>query len=530
MSSIVAPMPVAVATEQAVGPVTIDGRHLHPAAVRAIARDGAPVRVDPEARRRMAAAAEIVARAAAAGEPVYGVTTGLGARATQAVGDGAGAEYSLRTIRGRATAVGEPLSRELTRAAMAVRLSGLCAGGAGAAPAVAESLAALLNHGVHPRVPRSGSVGAADLCLMAHVGLALVGEGEAERHGAWMPAGEALRAAGLAPLTLGPKDGLAICSSSAVSAGAAALALQDARDCLRAAQVSAALAMEGFRANLDPLDPRAVAARPAPGQGWACDGLRAQLAGGSLAGGGPARRIQDPLSFRCAGQSHGSLWTALGWLQEALAPELAGAADNPLVLAGDAEILHTGNFQVSALALALDATAIAVAQVAHGIAERASRLTEPRLSGLPGNLIDPAIPGATTHSGVGAVGKTAHALVLEIRHAAAPLAILPAIVADGVEDDSTGATQGALRLGEQLTRLRLLVALELLVAAQAVDIAGIERLGPGTGAAHRCVRELSARLGEDRPLGPEIERIESELVAGGRLLAATDAAVATGAR
>jgi histidine ammonia-lyase len=268
-----------------------------------------------------------------------------------------------------------------------------------------------------------------------------------------------------------------------------------------------------------------VAARPAPGQASAAEGLRAQLAGGTLAAGGAARRIQDPLSFRCAAQLHGALETALGWLADALAPELAGAADNPLVLGDDAEILSTGNFQVSALALALDAAALAVAQVAHGIAERVARLTEQRLSGLPGNLIDPALPGAATHSGVGAVGKTAHALVLEIRHAAAPLSIGPAIVADGVEDDSTGAAQGALRLGEQITRLQLLVAVELLVAAQAVDVAGIQRLGAGTAAAQRSVRDLSAPLGEDRPLGPEIERIAATLVAGGRLRVATEAAV-----
>jgi histidine ammonia-lyase len=497
--------------------VVITGHDLDPGALSAIARDGAPVVIDQAARARMAAANAVVRRAAESARPVYGVTTGLGSRATEPVDGAAGAEFSLRTIRGRATAFGEPLPQELTRAAMAVRLNGLCAGGAGAGPGVADGLADLLNHRLHPEIPRSGSIGAADLCLMAHVGLGLIGEGRAELDGEWLDAAEALHRAGLAPIALGPKDGLAICSSSAVAIGTAALALADADACLDAAQVSAALSMEGFRANLSPLDPRVVAARPAPGQAWSAQGLLELLRGGSLVQDGAARRVQDPLSYRCASQVHGSLRTALDHLAEALGPDLSGAADNPLVLAGDEEILSTGNFQGPALALALDAAAIAVAQVAHGAAERQARMTTSALSGLPRNLV---LEGAT-RSGVAPLGKTAHALVLEIRHLAAPLSIHGMVTADGVEDDTTGATQAALRLREQLSRLRLLVAVELLVAAQAVDLAaagdGQLELGAGTLAAHRCVREIVPTLGEDRPLGREVTRLDQTVLATGLL-------------
>jgi histidine ammonia-lyase len=508
------------------GPVVITGRDLRPETLSAVARDGAPVAIDAGARERIRAAAATVARAAASGRPVYGVTTGLGSRVVEVVDGAQAAEFSLRTLRGRATAVGEPLSRELTRAVMAVRLNGLCAGGAGSGEAVADGLVALLNAGVHPAIPGSGSVGAADLCLMAHVGLGLIGEGDAEVGGERMAAAQALAQAGLAPVVLGAKDGLAICSSSAVSVGAAALALVDATAWLRAAQVSAALSMEGFRASLTPLDPRVVDARPAPGQRWAADGLRALLAGGALTGPGAARRLQDPLSFRCASQVHGSLHVALHLLGQTLEPELTGAADNPLVLTGDEEILSTGNFHVPALALALDTTAIAMAQVAAPIAERAARLKTSRLSGLPQNL---TAEGATA-SGLGPLSKTAHALMIEIRHRAAPFAVHSTISADGVEDDSTSATQAALRVHEQLARMRLLVAAELVVAAQAVDLAAPERLGAGTDAAHRCVRRLVAPLGEDRAVGPDVERLAREAVASGELLARVDAAVgATGA-
>ena len=445
--------------------------------------------------------------------------------------DGAeAAEFSLRTLRGRANSVGEPLSRELTRAAMIVRLNGLCAGGAGAGEPVADGLAALLNAGVHPRVPASGSVGASDLCLMAHIGLGLIGEGEAERGGEVVPAAQALADAGLSPIVLGAKDGLAICSSSAVSVGAAALALVDAEAWLRATQVAAALSMEGFRANLTPLDPRVVEARPAPGQRWAADGLRALLAGGALTEPGAARRLQDPLSFRCASQVHGSLHFALQLLAAALEPELTGAGDNPVVLAGDDAILSTGNFHVPALAMALDAAAIGIAQVAATITERQARLKVTRLSGLPQNL-GGSDSSLASRSGMAPLTKTAQALTLEIRHRTAPLSVHPTIGADGVEDDSTGAAQAALRLGDQLGRLRLLVAVELIVAAQAVDAAAVDRLGAGTAAAHRCVRETVAELEDDRALGPDVERLAAAALGSDReLLRRVDAALAgTGA-
>lgn len=515
-------------------PVLITGTDLDPAALVAIARERAPVAIDAGARERMAQSAAILERAATSGQPIYGVTTGLGSRVTEVVPARESAGYPLRTIRGRATGVGEPLPRELVRAAIAVRINGLCTGGSGARPTLAEGLAALLNAGVHPAIPRSGSIGASDLCLMAHIGLALIGEGRAELEGEWMETGDALARTGLSAVPLGPRDGLAICSSSAIAIAAATLALRDARVCLEGAQISAALSMEGFRASLTPLDPRVVAARPAPGQAWAAAGLRALLEGGELTGVAHPRRLQDPLSFRCASQVHGALHTALGALEAAVAPELAGAADNPLVLTpsvgdqdgAEPEILSTGNFSSPVLALALDGVAIACAQVAHAIAERQARLKETRLSALPANLVEVDPDRAATRSGVAPLSKTAAALVLEIRHLAAPVSILQAVTADGVEDDTTGALQGALRLLEQLTRLRLLVALELLVAAQAVDVArpprttnggGGGRLGAGTGAAHRAVRELIPPLREDRALGPEVERLDRMLLAGGAL-------------
>jgi histidine ammonia-lyase len=499
------------------GSVLLDGAALTPEAVSAIARGRAPVAITADARVRMQASAAVVARAAESGTPVYGLTTGLGPRVVDRIDGHAAAAFSLQTLRGRAMSVGERLPAELTRAAMAVRCNGLCAGGSGATVEIADGLAALLTAGVSPCIPRTGSVGASDLCMLAHVGLTLIGEGEAELGGERMASTDALARAGVTPVTLGPKDGLAICSSSAVSAGVAALALVDATACLETMQVAAALSMEGFRANLSPLDPRVVAARPAPGQAWAADGLRALLYGGQLTDPGAARRVQDPLSLRCVSQIHGSLHVALGLLVAAVEPELGGAADNPLVLTDDEEILSTGNFHVPALAMALDATAIAVAQVAATSTERQARLKTERLSGLPSGLS----PSARLSSGMSPLGKTAQALTIEIRHLAAPLSITPTIGADSVEDDSTSATQAALRVREQIARMRLLAAIELIVAAQAVDLAlGGQRgaLGAGTAVAFEAVRECVDVLEEDRPVGPDVERLNAQLLEGGQLL------------
>jgi histidine ammonia-lyase len=389
---------------------------------------------------------------------------------------------------------------------MLVRANGLAHGGSGARPELAEALLALLERSVHPVVPSVGSIGAGDICILAHIALVLIGAGEAELHGEVVPGAQALAAAGLEPLELAPKDGLAAISSNAVSAACAALALVDGRTALGAAQAAAALSFEGFRASLTPLDERVVAARPAPGQAACAASLRRLLAGGTLAASG-GRRLQDPLSFRCVSQVHGSLATALELLAAALEPELNGAGDNPLVLVETSEIVSTGNFFVPGLALAADAFALALAQAATLTAARARRLLDSSLSDLRQNLAPAGSPGA----GAGPLLKVADALAAEIAHGAAPATLASLAGTDGVEDGATGAPLAAGRLSGLLERFRLLTAVELVVAAQAVDLAQIERLGTGTQAVQAVVRELVEPFEADRPLGGDVERVAAGL-------------------
>jgi histidine ammonia-lyase len=476
-----------------------------------IARRGRRVEIAPAAQERMAAARSALERALADDQPVYGLTTGLGARVGEHVAPERAAEQSARIVRGRAAAVGEPLPAASVRAAMLARLNGLCAGGSGASPAVAETLAGMLNTGVHPVVPRSGSIGSGDLCLLAHIGLVVMGEGEADQGGDRLPGADALRRGGLRPAELGPGDGLALVSSSAVAAGIAALVLETADGLLEALGIAAALSMEGFRASTSPIDANVAGAHPAPGQEWEAAGLRELLRGGALLD-GPGRRLQDPLSFRCASHVHGALRWALDVLATAVAAALNGAGENPLVLA-NGEVVSTGNFHTPALALALDGCAIAAAQAAGPASERPARLANERLSGLPANLTR----AGTGRSGMAPLLKTTQSLAVDIRHLAAPLAADPRFGADGVEDDSTNAAAAALRLETQLGLLERVIAVELVCAALAVDLAAPDRLGRGTAAAHAAVRELVEPLADDRPLGGEVERVARELVASGRL-------------
>lgn len=495
-------------------------RPLELGAIRRVAIGGARVALASAAHARMAAARSVVERHLAEGRPVYGLTRGLGGQAQLTLPAETLAEFSRLTVLGRAHSVGPRLSRNMVRAAMLVRANGLAQGGAGVRPALAEFILAMLNGGVHPEIPSIGSVGASDLCQLAHLGLAIIGEGRAEQDGKLKPAAEALACAGLAPFPLAPKEGLSLCSANAATAGRGALALQEARDLFLLVNLAAALSMEGFRANLSPLDPRVAAARPQPGQIETTGLLRALLDGSALFEAGAARRLQDPLSFRCVAQVHGSFRHALDGAGAALQPELDGAGDNPLVLAGADAILSNGNFHTPALALGFDMAALGLAQAANLAVNRMARLLNGRFTDLPERLTKEPPPAA----GMAPLMKTAEALAAEIRLNANPVAADQRTSADGIEDDTTNAPLAVAKLETALERFRLLIAVELLIAAEAVDHAKPPRLGKGPALAHRLLRDVAPPLKEDRPLGVDVERIAETLIATGKLLEALRAA------
>jgi histidine ammonia-lyase len=523
--------------------VVLTGHALSIADVVAVARHQVPVALGTEVGAQLAAERRVVLGAIDAGQEVYGLTTGLGARSTYRLSEAEVAEFSARTVRGRATAVGAPLPVEAVRATLLARANSMAHGGSGVQPAIVDLFVAMLNRGVHPQIPGTGSIGASDLCLLAHVGLVVMGEGVASyapppgnevldgvASGDHGPGGDVLRWAGLSPVTLGPKDGLAICSANSVTTGVAALAVADAEDLYVLAHAVAATSFEGFRANTSPLDPRVARARPAPGQADSAALLRSLLAGGRLvpavdgaAGSAPsgltaARRLQDPISFRSVAQVHGSLRAALDFVAPALDAELNGSADNPLVSLFDdgdhplgGELISNGNFHVPALALALDTLALALAQTAALSLARVQRLLSTRMSGLPANLA----PEGLGRSGFAAVIKTDQALMAEIRQLAGPTSIDPRSGAEDVEDDSTNAPLGAGRVTAIVERLRLVLAVEALVATQAVELAAPEGIGAGAALVAAAVRARVPGLDDDRPCGPDIEAICGSVLTAG---------------
>lgn len=502
-------------------PIRLTGRDLSLADLAAIA-GGRGVAPAPEGLAEMARARRVVDAAVSEGRAVYGVTTGLGAKATSALPEDQIAAFARRTVQGRAHAVGADLPAHVCRAALAVRLNTLLIGAAGARPALAETMAAWLAAGIAPAIRSVGSIGAADLMQGGDFGLALLGEGRVhDGAGAIRPAAAALAAAGIAPVDPGPREGLALVSHSSVSAALAALAVAGARTALDRLQRAAALTMEGFRASLTPLDPDILALRPQPGQAEAAAGLRDLLAGSALWAPGAARRLQDPLSIRNLPQVHGALRAALDHAEVAATAEVNGASDNPAVLADRDEALSNGGYLTPHLAIALGGLAQALSHCAAMQTARIAKLLSPRFSGLEAGLAPPdAADGAggrgVAGAGYGPVTKTAEALSAEIAQTAAPPPVYPGVSADGLEDVTVHTGLIARRLLTVLDHLPRLAAVEMIVAAEAAA----QRLGPdgakgGLAPALRplmaTIRAAAPPLAEDRPLGDEIEALAARI-------------------
>ena len=480
-----------------------------------VARVGESVVLAPSARAQVCAARQVVMRLASSGQPIYGLNSALGANTGALLPDSDLQDYQRRAVRARAVAVGPAYDQASVRAMQFARIAGLARGGSGVSPQVLDACIALLNHRVHPVVPRFGSIGVADLPQLSHLALPLFGEGEAEFGGEVLSGRAALERAGLQPVSLGVKDGLALISANAATTARAALVLHDASAALDAWLAAIALGFEGFRANLSPIHPGAVAARPATGQVEVAQRLRALLQGSALFLPGAARRVQDPVSMRVVAQVHGAAKGMISAARAQVELELNSAADSPLVLAegdGGSVMLSNGNFHVPALALALDACAIALAQAASLSVARCQRFMSPELTGLPLQLTR----HGPAHSGFATVQKTLTALWAEIRLRANPGSLDYLPVSEGLEDHACMALGVAEKLGEQVGRIRYLIAIELLVSAQAVDLRELDEAGMGEGArlAYRQLRQIVPVLDEDRPLGPDIDRMQRAVAAG----------------
>ncbi len=487
----------------------LDGSPLHIDDVLRIARDREPVAVGDAARDRMRPAADLVAQLNAENAVAYGVTTGFGALADRAIAPADRATLQRRLILSHASGTGAALDAEVVRGMLLLRARTLCAGYSGVRPEVAEALVALLNSDVVPFVPRHGSLGASgDLAPLAHAASVLIGAGEATVAGVRMPGAVALAGAGLTAVEVGPKEGLALINGTDAMAATLALAVYDIADLLRLADCAAAMSIEALFGTVRVFDADVVALRPAAGQTLSAANLRALLEGSAIVAAhrDSKHAVQDAYSLRCAPQVHGAGRDVIEFCRATTDRELASVVDNPVVLSGRDAILSTGNFHGQALAYAADAAAMVCADVAAISERRVDRLLDPaRSRGLPAFLV--ADPGL--NSGFMIAQYTAAGLVSALRHAATPFSVQSMSTSAGQEDHVSMGFEAALRTRESVVRLRSVLAVEILCAAQALELRAPLRAAPATAAIVTSLRGSVDHLDSDRPLAADMAAAEA---------------------
>jgi histidine ammonia-lyase len=492
--------------------------------VVAVARSGAAAALGAAAREAMERSAAVVGELVKSEEPVYGVSTGFGSLAAVRIPANRREELQRALIRSHAAGMGDPVETEVVRAMMLLRARTLAMGCSGARPVVAETLLALLNAGITPRVPEYGSLGASgDLAPLAHCALALIGEGEVlDRAGAVRSAATALGDAGLTPLTLTAKEGLALINGTDGMLGMLVLACEDLTRLLRVADVTAAMSVEGLLGTDRAFAAELVALRPQPGQAASAENLRALLADSEIVAshrfGDP--RVQDAYSLRCAPQVAGAARDTLEHARRVAVDELHAAIDNPMVLA-DGRVESCGNFHGAPVGLACDFLAIAAAQLGAIAERRTDRLLDPtRSHGLPPFLAE----DAGVNSGLMLAHYAQAAMVAENRRLATPASV-DSLPTSAMQEDHVSMGWGAARkLRTAIGNLGRILAVELTCAARALDLRAPLRPGPGTAAALRSVRERIAGPGPDLYVSPDLAAAEA-LVVSGALLSAVQSSI-----
>jgi histidine ammonia-lyase len=479
---------------------------------------GAGVGLAPSAKPRIAASRALVEEVLRRGEAVYGVNTGFGALKSVRVPDEDVEPLQLNLIRSHAAGYGPELEPEAVRLMLALRAHSLALGMSGVRPLLIDHLLAMLAADVLPVVPSRGSLGASgDLIPLAHLALALVGEGEARRAGRLGPAAEQLRAARLAPVTLQAKEGLALINGTQAAAALGALALLEGFEVLRAAHAVCALTVEALRGSAKPFDARVHAARPHPGQVASAAAVRRLLEGsGILSSHAACARVQDPYSLRCAPQVLGASIQAARYARDVLLTEVNSVTDNPLCFAEQGDVVSAGNFHGQPLAQALDFLAIGMAEVGAVSERRTFLLLDPSKSDLPPFLSREA--GLT--SGLMIVQYLQAALVSENKMLAQPASVDSIPTSAGQEDHVSMAMHAAVKALTLTRNVRRIVAAEMVCAAQGIEFLRPLRSSAPLEALHAGIRERVPPLTADRRQDQDLARLDAWIAEGGASRAA----------
>ena len=489
--------------------------------VERVAVGGESAVLGARALEQLAASRALIDRVVAEGTPTYGVNTGFGRFVDVHIAPEQAAQLQLNLLRSHACGVGEPFPEQVVRAATLLRANALAKGSSGVRVEPVQLLLDLLTAGVVPVVPSRGSLGASgDLAPLAHLGLVLVGEGQARFGGETLPGGEALARAGLEPVVLAAKEGLALINGTQFMAAIGALVLARARRLVRIADVAAAQTLEAVRASRTPFAPELQALRPHPGQIASAANLYRLLDDSEIVASHRwCGRVQDAYSLRCAPQVHGAVRDAVAYAEGVVGIELNAATDNPIVLAERGEVLSNGNFHGEPVAIALDTLKLALSELASISERRIERMLNPALSnGLPAFLTE----DGGLNSGFMIAQYVAASLVSEDKVLVHPASADSIPTSAGQEDHVSMGATAAVHLWHVCANVERVLGIELLCGAQGVDFLAPKRPGPAVAAAHAAVRELSPHVDADRSLAGEIEAVAGR-IRDGSLLAAIEA-------
>jgi histidine ammonia-lyase len=498
--------------------VVVDGEHLSWRDVVRVARGTATVKLSPAALARMDVSRRVVEEHVAAGDIVYGVTTGFGKFAQIAIEPAKRTELQRNLVRSHAAGVGELFSTDTVRAMLLLRANALAKGASGVRPRVAETLLAMLNKRVHPLVPQIGSLGSSgDLAPLAHLALVLIGEGAAEFHGRRMPGARAMKLAGIKPLELHAKEGLALLNGTQAMCALAVLLREDSGALCKLADIAGAMSIDATLSSRMPSDPEIHKLRPYPGAIGAARNIRALLKHSEiLASHAHCQRVQDPYSLRCLPQVHGATRDAIVHIEEMLRIEVNAATDNPLVLP-DGRVASGGNFHGQPIAIRMDYLALAVHELGSISERRIDWIMNPNLTDLPAFLS----PKEGLHSGYMIAQYTAAALVSENKTLCGPSSADTIPVSGNQEDHNSMGLTAARRARMILENVRTVLAIEMLCAAQAIHLRG-QRTGDGLIAAIKVLRKRVKPLQADRVVSTDIEAVRETLLSGELLRAVED--------
>ena len=502
--------------KESMDPVIVDGESLTLKSVEEVAVCGRQAVLGERSKDRIQAAQRLVVQAVERQETIYGITTGLGHLSEVSIDKAQAAKLQNNMIRSHSAGVGSEFPAEVCRAMMLLRANALAKGYSGVRQELIEALLYLLNTDITPVVYQQGSVGASgDLVPLAHMALLLTGQGKARRDGRLLDGQEALKAAGLAPIELGPKEALSLVNGTQAMAAVSLLTLLKGERLARISDIAGALSLEALRGTEAAFDERIHRLRPISGQIEVAENIRRMVAESAITPPGKNTRVQDAYCLRCIPQVHGAVREVLHFVRHILEIEINAATDNPLIFPEDGIALSGGNFHGEPLAFAADFLGIALAELANISDRRTARLVDPKLSGLPPSLSEHAALGCS----FGILQIVTASLVSENKGLAHPASVDSIPTAGNQEDHVSMGLTAARNASDIACNLENVLTIECLCAAQALDFVGPEKAGRGTRRAHEIIRTKVSFAGDDRSriFHDEIEKM-SGLIREGTLL------------